>query len=187
MTTLAQLPPMQIVCAAAKCRRRQNVPMTDVYAIQVKNRSGGSHKDAATVCRHCGAEMVIPASFLRKGVLPLLPTLSAMLSSRAPVEATVEAPAPKLPVWSVGPDAAAALDEAIERIRETGGDMVGLTVEDGYQETVDLPIDREAALRALDESGCHLLVACGPNADGSTWQVVMHPASGAATMTSAAA
>lgn len=185
MNTLAQMPPMQTVCAAPKCRRRQSIPMTDVYWIQVKGQFGGSQKNAACVCRQCGDEIVVPASFLRKGVLPLLPSRGELESSRAPTPTAICAP--RLPEWSVGQNASNALDQAIARICKSGGDMIGLAVEDGVQEIMDLPLEREAALRVLDETGCHLLVACGPNDDGSTWQVVLHPASGAATMTSAAA
>lgn len=186
MTTLAQMPPLQVACTDPKCRRRQNVPLTDVYAVQVRNRSGGSHKDAGCVCRICGGEIAIPASFLRKGVLPLLRSKAELESSRAPAVVDDRNSGSGLPAWTLGESAADMLDTAIARIATEGGDMVGLALQGGIQQTVDMPYGREEILATLDRNGCHLLVACGPNADGSTWQMVMHPASGAATLASAA-
>lgn len=186
MTTLAQMPPLQVACTEPKCRRRQSVPLGEVYAVQVKNRSGGSHKDAGCACRVCGSEIAIPASFLRKGVLPLLPSKAELESSRSPAVKDAKPFEPALPAWTLGGDAHAMLDTAIARIARDGGDMVGLALQGGIQQTVDMPDEREEILAVLDRNGCHLLVACGPNADGSTWQMVMHPASGAATLASAA-
>lgn len=183
MTSLATMPPQQVVCGSPSCKRRQNVPLTDLYWVQVRNRSGGSHREAACRCRVCKHEIAIPPAYLRKGVLQMLQSKAEHDSSRTPD------PRPAtddLPAWRIGADALAMLDSAIGRIATGGGDLIGLTVEDGVQLIVEMPSDRKGILETLDEEGCHLLVGCGPNPDGSKWQVVLHPASGATTLASAA-
>lgn len=181
MESLARMAPQQVACKEPSCRRRQSVPLTELYSVTVRGRSGGTHKEAACACRACGREIQIPPAFLRNGVLAMLPGRDEFLSVRAPAPSRTQPPQ-----WTAGAEARAALEKALRRIRETGGHAVGLTMREGRQRTVDVPDDAEAALSALEEAGCHLMVACGPNPDGSTWQAVLHPASGAATLVSAA-
>jgi hypothetical protein len=182
MTKTAQIQPLQAQCSAASCRRRQNVPVSDLYQVEVRSRGGGTHRDAGWKCRSCGHDNVTPASFLRRGVLATLPSKADFDSARAPTEA--ETVASGAPEWKVGSDALSMLDVALARIAASGGDAVGLAFENGMQQSIEMPLDRDGLLCALEEEGCHLLVAAGPNPDGSTWQLVLHPVSGAATLAS---
>jgi len=84
---MSAIKPLQAVCSAPKCRRRQTVPANRIWYVDVR-KGPGSHREAGWACRVCGAENTTPPAHLPKGTIALLPSRATVMENmRAETEA----------------------------------------------------------------------------------------------------